>query len=128
MNVIKSLISLIAIIALVTLICNFAICACAEQYPRLFIVTNIDYDSDIVTFTDLNGEEWEWEGVEDWMVDDFAAAIMDDNGTPTIYDDSIIKIYYEGDITSWLAWDEEPTLFYYAYVNINAREFHFTFN
>lgn len=111
MNAIKFLVSLLAIIALVALVCNFAMCACAEQYPRLFIVTNLDYDNDIVTFTDLNGEEWEWIGVEDWMVDDFAAAIMDDNGTPVIYDDTIVKIYYEGDITNWLAWDEEPTLY-----------------
>ena len=101
--------TIIAIVTIIGILFGFAACAWAEEYPRLFIVTDLDYDNDIVIFTDINGEEWEWSGIEDWMIDDFAAAIMEDNGTSVIYDDTIIKVYYEGNVTNWLAWDEDPT-------------------
>lgn len=66
----------------------------AELYPRVAVVTNINYESDIVVFTDSVGFDWEYEGVEDWCIDDVAALQLDDQGTPSIFDDKIDKVCY----------------------------------
>ena len=47
-----------------------------------------------VYLTDWDGNEWVWEGAEDWDVGDYAAAIMDTNRTDNIYDDIIIDLRY----------------------------------
>ena len=70
--------------------------ACAEIYPTTFVVINIS--NNIVSMEDYNGNVWEWEGVEDWMCGDIVSAIMDDNNTAIIYDDTIITIRYSGTI------------------------------
>ena len=70
--------------------------ACAEIYPTTVVVINIS--NNIVSMEDYNGNVWEWEGVEDWMCGDIVSAIMDDNNTAIIYDDTIITIRYSGTI------------------------------
>lgn len=92
---------IVALVTLVGILCGFVACAWAEQYPRLFIVKSLNYDNDAILFCDVNGEEWEYYGIEDWEVNDVGAAIMEDNNTPTIYDDSIVKIYYQTQIEGW---------------------------
>lgn len=66
------------------------------QYAKVAEVTEIDLESDTVTFTDLNGNDWIFEGVEDWMIGDTAGLIMDNNETVSIYDDIIISATYQG--------------------------------
>lgn len=65
-------------------------------YPRSGIVTGIDRDADVVTFTDGAGNAWSFYGTEDWMIGDHVAGIMDDNGTASIYDDVIVSVQYAG--------------------------------
>lgn len=98
----KSFKIIVILFTVIGILAGFAACAWAEQYPRIFFVEAIDPDIDTVTLYDVNGWQWKWEGTEDWEVEDMAAAIMDDNGTPdNIYDDVIIKLYYQDNIADW---------------------------
>lgn len=88
------------IVALFTLIAIFSI-AHAEIYPQTFIVDSINHAQNYIVLVDFNGNEWIWEGVEDFECGDIVAAIMAERGTPTIYDDEIIMIKYAGYIEGW---------------------------
>jgi hypothetical protein len=45
----------------------------------------------------FSGMVYAWKGVEDWQINDIAAAIMYNNGTPdTITDDQIAVLEYTG--------------------------------
>lgn len=65
-------------------------------YPKTFIVAEIDRDEDIIFLLDGNGFVFEYSGVEDWHAGDLAAATMDDNGTPEIFDDKIDRLTFQG--------------------------------
>lgn len=86
------------IIMLITcaLVFNIVTTATAEIYPQAFLVIEVDYSNDIVIMIDFNGNEWIIEGVEDWIEGDIASAIMNDNDTLEIFDDSIISLRYSG--------------------------------
>ena len=92
------------IAALLLIVVSLIVCAAigranvpdAELYPRTGIVTGIDRDADVVTWTDGAGLDWSFYGCEDWMIGDHVAAIMDDNGTATVYDDVIVTARYAG--------------------------------
>ena len=58
----------------------------------LLTTTVIEINDDVVMIEDDNGEVWEFEGAEDWKVNDTCFCIMNNNGTQTIYDDKIVKI------------------------------------
>lgn len=66
-----------------------------SQYAKSGIVTRVDRKTDTVTFADPSGNEWSFAGTEDWMVGDYIAAVMDDNGTESILDDIIVSVHYE---------------------------------
>lgn len=68
----------------------------AGLYPLAGTVTGLDRDADVVEWTDCAGLVWGFTGVEDWMIGDGVAAIMDDNGTATVYDDVIVTVRYAG--------------------------------
>jgi len=76
-------------------------CASAEQYPQTFVVDLINHGQNYMVLVDFNGNEWIWEGVEDFDCGDIVAAIMEERGTPTIYDDEIIMIRYAGYMEGW---------------------------
>lgn len=82
----------LAIVALMFLLILSCGIAYSQTYPQVFEVVEID--NDLVYLTDWDGNEWVWEGAEDWDVGDYAAAIMDSNGTDNIYDDIIIDLRY----------------------------------
>lgn len=66
-------------------------------YPRTAVVTDLDYDNDLVIITDWAGLDWMMEGIEDWQVGDLVSLLMYDCGTPdTIFDDKIVMAYYGG--------------------------------
>lgn len=67
-----------------------------KYYALTTVVEKVDYKKDTVTCIDFNGNLWEFYGVEDWQKDDIASLLMDNKGTPEIYDDVIVKSYYDG--------------------------------
>jgi hypothetical protein len=68
----------------------------ANIYPHVGIVTDIDCFNDVVDVTDINGNTWQFYGVEDWQENDICACIMFDNNTDDISDDEILKAEYKG--------------------------------
>ena len=65
-------------------------------YAKTMYVTEVNYETDVVTLVDYNGFLWEFYGTEDWMVNDICSCIMDTNGTETIFDDAIVSTIYNG--------------------------------
>lgn len=66
-------------------------------YPLTVQVVELDHEADVVVCVDGAGNSWEFYGVEDWQVGDFASLLMDDNGTTeNIYDDVITTAHYAG--------------------------------
>lgn len=70
--------------------------AYADIYPTTVIVRDFDYQYDLVICEDYNGNEWIFEGIEDWDIDDMISMIMDDMDTSIIEDDEIIMVRYSG--------------------------------
>lgn len=68
----------------------------ANIYPETTIVTNLDYERDIVTVETCEGFLFDFYGCEDWSIGDFASVIFDSKGTPSILDDEIIMVKYSG--------------------------------
>ena len=86
-----------AIMAMVIMIIvSVTIGTYAEQYPTTMIVNELNYDENTVICIDFNGNEWAFEGIEDWRIGDIASMIMDDMETELIYDDIIIMVRYSG--------------------------------
>ena len=67
-----------------------------ELYPITTVVYNLDRENDLVTVKDANGNLWQFEGCEDWEINDICSMLMDDCGTTTIYDDEIVMVRYNG--------------------------------
>jgi hypothetical protein len=83
-------------IMVIMIIVSVTIGTYAEQYPTTMIVNELDYNENIVICIDFNGNEWAFEEIEDWCIGDIASMIMDDMGTESIYDDTIIMVRYSG--------------------------------
>lgn len=62
------------------------------EYSQVLEVVEIE--NDLIYLVDWDGNEWIWEGAEDWAIDDYAAATMNTNGTEIIYDDIIVNLRY----------------------------------
>lgn len=73
----------------------------AEQYILVGVVVEFDFENDLVIVEDCTGEQWAFEGIEDWWYNDLAGMLMDDNGTKIIYDDIILLVTYCGNIEQW---------------------------
>lgn len=71
-------------------------------YPLTTVVTEVNHGADVVTCTDSNGNEWKFSGAEDWAENDICSLLMATNGTVGIYDDSIIKAVYGGNVDSYV--------------------------
>lgn len=67
-------------------------------YPLTTVVTEVNRGADVVTCADSNGNEWQFSGCEDWAENDICSLLMATNGTTGIYDDSIIKAIYGGNV------------------------------
>lgn len=92
----KVITMMILMVVLANVLCGCRAKSTDNLYPMSTIVTKCDYDADVVTVTDFNGNDWEFEGVEDWMEGDICALLMDTMGTDIIYDDKIISVRYCG--------------------------------
>lgn len=70
---------------------------CLENlYPMTAVVFDLDRENDIVICETCSGMLWEFEGCEDWDIDDIVSLLMYDNETPLVYDDEIIMVRYGG--------------------------------
>lgn len=88
---------ILAVLAIITAISGQAAPQqIGTEYPQGFIVTEVNQEADTITLTTATGYDYIWTGSEDWQEGDQVAAIMNDNGTPSILDDSIICIKYVG--------------------------------
>ena len=79
-------------------------------YGLTTVVVDVSKANDRVTCQDFNGNLWQFEGVEDWFVNDIATFVMDDKGTKEIKDDEIVDVRYGGYFEGWLEDYEEITL------------------
>ena len=76
-------------------------------YPQTFAVVEIDAENDLVVCVDTIGNEWAFDGAEDWQRGDLVSAIMSDMGTESIYDDEFISVKYAGFAHDIFGWDSE---------------------
>ena len=71
-----------------------ALTACAsiksKTYTREMTVVATNAIVDIVVLTDTEGNQWEFHGVENWIVGDNCTCLMNNKGTARIKDDAII--------------------------------------
>ena len=72
---------------------------CKDLYPLTGIVTEVqevDKDTDLVTMTCANGNQFSWytDSTDDWFINDLASCIMNSNGTDEGYDDEIVDPHY----------------------------------
>jgi len=63
-------------------------------YPTCGVVTEVTESE--MTFADFSGNLWTVLDPQDYEEGDRIAAIMDDNGTPIIYDDIVVSTKYCG--------------------------------
>lgn len=74
----------------------------SNSYGLTTVVVNVSEANNKVTCQDFNGNLWQFEGTEDWCVNDIATFVMNDKGTDKIEDDEIINIRYNGYFEGWL--------------------------
>ena len=67
-----------------------------DIYPETAIITETDLETDLVTVETLNGNIFEFYGVEDYTTGDIVSMIMDSNKTETVTDDIILSVKYSG--------------------------------
>ena len=65
-----------------------------DLYPATGVITDIS--DDVVTYEDFNGFKWQFYGAEDFSIGDVVSVMMNDNNTPEIFDDEIVKVRYSG--------------------------------
>lgn len=94
----KKLIVTVLLIAL----CALVLPASADLYPETAKVVEVDYLADVVTVETFTGFLFAFEGCEDWTEGDCASLIMEDNGTPRVFDDEIVMAQYGAwELVNW---------------------------
>jgi len=73
-----------------------------HYYALSTIVQTVDTENDTVVIKDSRGNTWNFTGVESWHVNDVCSCLMDNQGTPSIYDDTIISTRYDGQVVGWI--------------------------
>ena len=64
-------------------------------YPLTAKVTGFSSESDMVFAESNDGNIWCFTGIEDWMIGDRCAMVMNDSGTPNdVDDDWIVAVRY----------------------------------
>ena len=59
-------------------------------YTNTYVVTDFESATDTVVVEDTMGNEWAFYGIEDYQIGDDIIAVMYDNSTMSIYDDSFV--------------------------------------
>ena len=72
------------------------VCALIAQntYYLFGHITEFDYEEDVVTVEDHDGNLWQFEGIEDWEIGDRCLLLMYTNGTDVAEDDAIVRATY----------------------------------
>ena len=94
-------------LAIITFLCLFVVVLGSSKvlaqkensniYPECLQIVEINQAADIVQGKTCSGLIFSFYGVEDYMLGDLVAVIMDDNGTPeSVLDDIIIDVRYAG--------------------------------
>lgn len=84
-------------------IISAALCACAlfslsspkqkaNEYPDVGVVVSVNETTDEIIFETSNGNEFAFCSAKNYEVGDVIAVIMNDNGTTSVTDDSIICV------------------------------------
>lgn len=97
----KKFVIIWSVVVACAILMGIVACASAEQYPQTFVVDRVNREQNYMVLIDFNGNEWIYENVEDFDCGDIVAAIMEERGTPTIYDDEIVMIRYAGYMEGW---------------------------
>lgn len=85
---------------------------CKDLYPLTGIVTEVhevDKDTDLVTMTCANGNQFSWyaDAEDCWSINDLASCIMESNGTEIVYDDEIVDAHYAGGLKQFAQYARE---------------------
>ena len=65
-------------------------------YSTIGRVVGYDSPSDTLYIKSDDGNLWEYDGIEDWLIDDLCSMVFCDNGTEEIEDDEVVYIRYIG--------------------------------
>lgn len=65
-------------------------------YPATMAVKEIDEERNLMTLVNATGYTYQVYGIEDYIVTDVVALIMDGKGTDIITDDEIVNMRYTG--------------------------------
>lgn len=67
-----------------------------DIYPETAIIMKTDLEADLVTVQTLNGNCFQFYGVEDYQAGDIVSMVMDSGSTPEVEDDIILSVKYSG--------------------------------
>lgn len=87
-------------------------CAMAEDcpyYADVWVVYEVDYDTDTVWCMDFVGNVWSFSECEDWMPGDMCCVMLDMNGTELVADDIIVSVTYGGWVDGNWGWGRDRT-------------------
>lgn len=98
----KNIIIILLALALLGTIFGTTVVLPKNLYALSTIVQTVDVKNDIVVIKDCSGNTWNFNGVEDWEVNDLCSCLMNSKGTPSIYDDEIISTRYSGQVIGWV--------------------------
>lgn len=99
-SVIKIVPVLVVVLSLVLIVVSYLSRNRSESpvgggvYPLVAVVREVDRAEDTVLFEDSTGHRWRIRGAEDWQVGDCAGLLMNDNGTSSVRDDTVIAARY----------------------------------
>lgn len=106
----KRLVTMVMVLMMMAMV----FCGCntpkGEQYAMTTVVVELDENNDKVICIDFNGNEWVFEGVEDWTIGDIASMVMNDCGTSIVYDDKIVSVKYGGWLDGSWGWDGQQEI------------------
>ena len=81
-------------IASVALILTMISAGKIDLYPEAAKV--VDITDDVVTVETFTGNQFQFDGAEDWECDDIISMIMWGNNTKEVTDDEIVRVKYSG--------------------------------
>ena len=93
----KKLTSIITILSIITTARGEVFFRAYEDiYPTTAIVSAVNYEENLVSVEDFNGNIWQFTETDDWSVGDICSLIMDSKKTEEIEDDEILSVRYSG--------------------------------
>lgn len=108
----KRLTSIITILSIITTARGEVFFRAYEDiYPTTAVVSEVNYEENLVSVEDFNGNIWQFTETDDWAVGDICSMIMDSKKTEEIEDDEILSVRYSGFIEQQETEKSEDELF-----------------